>query len=441
MQERITPESYFNFQPSMAERARVFIGDKMSQGDRDTAANIAESFQNPDKPMADTAVLIPVAAHQDGKHIFHTMEQYANQRGNKPFTVFLHLNAPFDTAPLEEVEFTIRETERAKDAFPHLDVRYDTMYYEDEPIGGIRRNLWNAAFLLAHHEGKTDSEIIGMNHDIDTQYISPHYIARVQRHYDMQRRRAGQVGVTNYIAHPVHTRVTHAVSKNHPNIGKVTTWIDNSYFQDPAKVGYEAGMIIPFSHYTDRGGFRAYSKTHETSWVHDPFQKTAVPYLAGAQLYTSPRRYIDRLQEFGSDNIWSNDSFTDTDNCRETLREDITHDQAEEHIIDRLDRDIMYHWLTHAMHPIYDAIKHESILRDLSAADRAQFAAEGTEAVTRQLAKAQRLLRKVIKSEILADLVAESYDSREYSSSQVESVANWYAFEKTHDGSKLLTLR
>lgn len=429
MQERLIPETYFNFQPSMAERARVFIGDKMTEGDRDTAANIAESFQDPKKPMADTAVLIPVAAHQDGALIFNAMEQYANQRGNKPFTVFLHLNAPFDTAPLEEVEFAIAETERAKKTFPHLDMRYDTMYYDNETIGGIRRNLWNAVFLLAHHESKLDSDIIGINHDIDSTYISPHYMSRVQKHYERQQAKANSLGAKDYIAKPVSTRVVHATLDSHPNIGKIATWLDNTYFQDPRHISYEAGIVIPFSHYADRGGFRAYSKTHETFALFDSFEK--VSCITGAQLYTSPRRLIDRIDEFGTENVWSTDSFTDTDACRESLRQDITHERAEEHIADRLYTDIMHHWLTGAMDPIYRVIEERSLDKTLDDTDRAEFTANATEAVSKQLAKAQRLLRRVIRSDLLADLVAEGFDIHKYSVEQVESMSNWYNWENS----------
>lgn len=438
MQERITPESYYNFQPSMAERARVFIGDKMSQNDRDTAANIAELFQDPNKPMADTAVLIPVAAHQDGRHIFNTMEQYANQRGCKPFTVFLHLNAPLDTAPLEDVEFAIAETERAKKAFPQLDIRHDIMYYGEEAIGGIRRNLWNAAFLLAHHEGKTDSDIIGMNHDIDTAYVSPHYVSRVQQYYDNKRQRAAQIGLQNFIARPTGTRVTHATLPGHPNVGKVTTWIDNSHFQDPKSFGYEAGLVIPFSYYSHQGGFRAHSKTHETSWVYD-FQN--IPYLTGAHLYTSPRRYIDRLDEFGNNKIWTHDSFTHTDACRGELRKDITSDRAEELIHDRLYDDIMRQWLPRAMRPIYSSMEEKSIIQTLDQSERSDMVKAATEAVSSQLAKAERLLRRVIRSDLLADMVAEGFNIEKYCTEQVESMSNWYAWENSLGDKKADILR
>ena len=426
MHEGISSKDYYNFTPSAQERAQVYIGDKMNAGEREVAAMMAESFQNADKPVADTAVLIPIAAHQDGGHIFSSMEQYANQRGNSPFTIFLHLNAPLDSASTKDVDFAADETQRAIKAFPDLDIRQDTMYYSDTTIGGIRRNLWNAAFILAHHEGKLSPDIIGMNHDIDTQFISPHYVARVQEHYSRQRHRAARLGVTDFVAKPVLTRVTHAALDSHPNIARVTTWIDNTYFQDPDKVGYEAGIVIPFSHYANRGGFRAYSKTHETSWIYDSLTNTTTPYLAGAQLYTSPRRYIDRIDEFGRDKLWEPGSFSDTDACREALRNDISPERAEEIIADSVVADIMHHWLPGAMKKVYSEMETETLLHKLNADRRSEYTNMGTEAVSRQLAKIDRVLRHIIKSDLLADLVAEQFDSNAYASRQVESMANWH---------------
>lgn len=426
MHEGITSKDYYNFSPSAQERAHVYIGDRMNAGEREVASMMAESFQKIDKPIANTAVLIPVAAHQDGDLIFSTMEQYSKQRANEPFTIFIHLNAPIDTAPMGAVDFAADETLRAIKAFPGLDIRHDVMYYSDTKIGGIRRNLWNAAFILAHHEGRLSPDVIGMNHDIDTQFISPHYVARVQEHYSRQRSRAAQVNVADYVAKPVLTRVTHAPLDSHPNIAKVTTWIDNTYFQDPDKVGYEAGIVIPFSHYANRGGFRAYSKTHETSWIYDSFSNTTTSYLAGAQLYTSPRRYIDRIDEFGRDKMWEPGSFSDTDACREELQDDISPERAEEIIADTIVADIMHHWLPGAMRKVYSDMETESLLHKLEASRRTDYTRLGTEVVSKQLAKIDRMLRHVIKSNLLADLVAEQFDGNEYASRQVESMANWH---------------
>lgn len=66
----------FDIQPTREERARVFLGDHLTAEDKENAQDLARFFST-DKPMASTAVLIPVAAHQDAEHVYHAMSQYA----------------------------------------------------------------------------------------------------------------------------------------------------------------------------------------------------------------------------------------------------------------------------------------------------------------------------------------------------------------------------
>lgn len=47
----------FEIQPTREERARVFLGDHLGAEQRELCTNIAEVFHNPDKSMANTAIL------------------------------------------------------------------------------------------------------------------------------------------------------------------------------------------------------------------------------------------------------------------------------------------------------------------------------------------------------------------------------------------------
>jgi hypothetical protein len=239
MSESIESADMYKAMPTRLERAKVYIGDLMNQEERESAQLIATGFENIERPMAQTAVLIPVAAHQDSKYIYGTLEQYSKQRGNDAFTVFMYLNSPSDSVDEHEVSASQDEVIRAKEAFPQLDIRSVEGYYEKPVIGKIRRDMWNAALLLAHHEGLLNpgmNDIIGINNDVDTHQISPHYIARIQEYYKLRQSRATSVGMPEAPLKPVGTRVTHAVLPSHPNVGKVTTWIDNTYFQSPEHI-------------------------------------------------------------------------------------------------------------------------------------------------------------------------------------------------------------
>ena len=418
-------DAYNSHAATHSERASVFIGETMTANDREEATHTADSFFNVDKPAARTAVLIPVAAHQDKDYILPALTEYANQMTEKPFTVFLHLNAPLDLAhtdPLDEAE---NEVDRARKSFPHLDIRSSGTYYYKANIGRIRRDLWNAAYLLSYHEHGFSSDVIGINNDIDAHRISPHYISRVQQYYERRAQQSknliGNSATTSMIQKPIATRVTHAVLPTHPNTGKVTTWIDNTYFQTRNNAWYEAGLAIPFSSYAHLGGFQGDAITHETAWVQ---QNGSLRYISGAHLYTSPRRYISRLAEHASSAIWTDDTFGPNDECRDIQRSDISSERAEDVIIERLHGDIEQHWLSSAMTPIYKELELGSITgKEVNLQD---LRVDATERAIRQLAKAERLLRQVIGSTVLADILRDSYDPAEYAKTQTMSMYYFY---------------
>ncbi len=415
MSQFLSPDSYGSHSATYKERASVYISDGLTTNDREAAIDMANSFADADRPVSKTTVLIPVAAHQDGEYIVPTLAQYAQQKTEEPFTVFLHLNAPLDAADTTRIEDAEVAIDRARELFPELDIRSSTTLYDSAPIGRIRRDLWNAAFLLSYHEhGFATGDVIGINNDIDTHSISPHYIARIQHHYNRQalaRQHLGGTVAHNAVQGPATTRVTHAVSPSHPNTGKVTAWIDNSFFQAPGHIGYEAGLVVPFSNYAQLGGFDETSKTHETSWIHSN-GIVSLPYISGAQLYTSPRRYIDRLQKHSAQEIWTEDSFGANDACRDTLPRDITSERAEEIIFDRLNEDILFRWLPGAMRPIYEDVGQKFALgEDIDIAETLSLADSTAE---KQLAKAERLLRRMVGSALLADILRESYDSKSF---------------------------
>jgi hypothetical protein len=69
---------YRNFSPDRHEAASVFIGNLPHEA-AEAASEVAESFYSKAKKPVKTAILIPVAAHQDGKLIIPALAQYAKQ--------------------------------------------------------------------------------------------------------------------------------------------------------------------------------------------------------------------------------------------------------------------------------------------------------------------------------------------------------------------------
>lgn len=308
------------------ERVETYLDQQI-----DTTSQVLErEFWSPEKQMAGTAVMIPVAAHQDGDLIEHTMGEYAKQKECDPFTIFLLLNAPTDAIDSPGFYSGLQSAERARQKFTDtLDIRLAHINYDTPTIGTIRKHLWDAVTRLAideDHYENSRGEVIGINHDIDTDYLSPRYISLVQQHYRAQQQ-----------SFPLHRRLEPAFSQSshtyprstHPNTAKGLFWSEMTSRQSHRVHGggYEAGLIVPLSEYATRGGFKTGTRTHETARLAMPQHASELwpREIARTILRTSPRRFIDRFPENGY-SIWSDESFGASDNCRASNLNEISRD-------------------------------------------------------------------------------------------------------------------
>lgn len=283
---------------------------QLPSGDQEISKAMAEDLNNFDRPLANTVVIIPVAAHQEAANVRHTVSEYARQRDCEPFTVVLGLNAPAEMLNIESVAATEQAVNDAIVEHPDLDIRYTIDYYGEPVIGEIRRDLWNAVLYAAQQTGniRDGSEIIGINHDIDLVKLASTYISRVQKLYAKRDARH----LVTPVSPPRGSYTKHAFSPEHPNISAAVFWNDFYYrLNDSA---YEAGIIIPMSLYANQGGFKREAVTHEVGGLTSNSGRTA-KLLKGTYMETSPRRYIWRMNDHGY-NIWSTDSFSATDECR-----------------------------------------------------------------------------------------------------------------------------
>lgn len=308
------------------EAVNSYIETGLSARDKMAAIAIASQFQNSERPLSRWQVLIPVAAHQEATQIAPALEQYAAQQPKEPYSVLLSLNSPLGHAASAGVSDTVEAVGQAMRRYPELDVRYSMTFYESPTIGMIRRDLWNGALLARVNEGGYENgqpETIGLNHDIDIERLSPHYLAAIQNHYQQREAKYAFHNMHTVITPMTTTKLSHAPSSAHPNISKGAAWADFAARQ--AGQSYEAGMVFPFSHYADRGGFRANATTYETEPLFDRTRD-----IPGASAQTSPRRYIDRLQ-YGYGAIWTNETFGSNDECRDQSAErpDLTSQELE----------------------------------------------------------------------------------------------------------------
>ncbi len=411
-------EDYYELQNSLKHDIETFIVKNMSFCEREEATNIAINFYNANKPINSTIALIPVAAHQESERIIPAMAEYAKQQNSEPITILLHLNSPYQENN-SEVQKTLKQVQKAQQMFGNLDIRCSYTEYPTTTIGKIRKDLWNSAVILAHHDGLFDepqNDIVGLNHDIDIEYLSPHYIARIQKYYQKQKEKLSKLGVVDRMP-PAFTKITHKIPENYPNIGKAVFWSDFLTLQLKGIVGFEASIAMPFSHYIYTGGFDE-SGIYESANIFDDFNRRSIPNTLGK---TSARRYIERLQSNGLNNIWTEDSFSQTDACRnsEIELEDISKNRLKEIISESLEKDLENYFLGSAYKEMSNAILTDSMMTRLGIANGSGLTSgellekikiEYKILANRKLRLASQVLKNTLELPELAEFVDNSYD-------------------------------
>lgn len=401
---------YLELAPTYHDRATRYIADGMHHKELAHTIEIANDFANPNKPMTGTAVLIPVAAAQESGRIGSSLAQYANQITDQPFSIFLLLNYPDHQANSPEIQRTVDVISQAQRQYPHLDIRTAAIVtMKGATIGNMRRVLWDSVLLQAHREGILhDQDVIGISHDADTVYLSPRYIKRIQQAYAKGETQGEttQPARTHPLLLPMGSRIKHAYPSNYPNIAKVIAWTDASFSQYRGHTAYEEGIIIPLSWYAHVGGFNPEDVTHETKAI---TYGRLTPLVPGALMETSPRRYIDRLQQHGLDKIWTEDSFTAHDACRQQIpKTDIPPDRMHQVIADSFKDFIPHHWAESILVSAGEfgrALPKDSTIEDAEPLVVEYVAA----ALKRRYAVLDRVLRSAIGSDELADQAAKEY--------------------------------
>jgi hypothetical protein len=409
--------SYETISPTLKLRVETFITDKIRFHDLARTVKHAGDFTREDVPLARTVVLIPVAAHQEAGQIRQTLGEYAKQVTDEPFSVLLFLNCPTEFEESDGVQQTYDEYLLSVAQYPELDVRFSFQAYDEPKIGKIRSELWNSALILAHHEGLFDDEgkdVIGINHDIDTDYISPNYIRRIQEFY-AERSSWSKAVNTHRPLPPRTTLVRHSYPEDLPNIAKVIFWSNLVEHQVSDRGGFEASLVIPFGWYVTGDGFSRDAATYETR---DVLNGSSAPSIPQTIMTTSSRRYVERVGEHGLHNIWEDGSFTANDACRNNENfTDISFERAEEIIFEKLAELIEYCFIGAATNDNASFMKMLEILKiseDSPEDDAIEKIAQIYEVrIRRKLKLAEWALRGHIGSTLLADLVASSYEASE----------------------------
>lgn len=294
-------------------------------------ADAAESIlaQGDGAPLAPTAVLIPVAAHQEASNIYPAMAQYAGSESTDPFSVVLNMNWP-QGADQRSIEDSIQALHKAQEDFPQTDIRYITKEYQEPRIGEIRADLWDAVLVALE---MTDTEPyqphIGLNHDIKQVKVPRRYIGLMQRFAETQ----------NDL--PFFGGYAHAPNEDYPNVSKAVMW--QNFTCKANGFRYEPSTIMPMDWYADEGGFDRSAKFRE---VHSLLERNDTPrdrYVRSPALLASSRRHVAHLRKGSYSTLWDPKAFhTDESHRSPDAPKDLTEEELFGVVKDSIDTQVYF---------------------------------------------------------------------------------------------------
>jgi hypothetical protein len=169
--------------------------------------NMSKSLdKQPKAENPKVVVMIPAAAHQEGKNIYRTLLQYANQNSDKEqFEVTVFANNPKGS----KRDKTIKEIQRFQKDHPEVKVRMVERNLEPEEakIGWVRKTLTDTVLNDLINRGVDLNEVLLVSNDADSYWINPKYISTIMRKAENQPDVDGFLGFLDwsydaYKAHP-----------------------------------------------------------------------------------------------------------------------------------------------------------------------------------------------------------------------------------------------
>lgn len=152
----------------------------MRPGHRRAVETLADNLEKqPAAADPKAIVMIPAAAHQEGKNIYNTLTQYLHQKGvaADDFEVVVFANYPKGKKPDE----TIQEVERFQKEHPELKVRLIQKELEpsEATIGWIRKAVTDSVIVDLLDRGVDLEKVMLVSNDADSEWINPNYLQRI----------------------------------------------------------------------------------------------------------------------------------------------------------------------------------------------------------------------------------------------------------------------
>jgi hypothetical protein len=157
---------------------------RYARSHRPSYRRILESLENnlskePKSTRPKVVVMIPAAAHQEGKNIHNTLMQYAHQEDveSNDYEVVVFANYPEDAQP----DQTIEEVRRFQKENPAIKVRLieKKLTKAEQNIGWIRKAATDTAITDLMERGVPLNDVLLVSNDADSEWINPKYLRTI----------------------------------------------------------------------------------------------------------------------------------------------------------------------------------------------------------------------------------------------------------------------
>ncbi len=165
------------------QRELLAYFDKQSPEYVGMVKNLAEQIPEAMDSTVRAVVCIPVAGHEEGKHIYQTLENYSYQTAsNDQYELLLFVNHPEGTTQDE----TLVEIGRFKIDYPEMPIRviYKEIPKADAKMAYIRKVLTDVALYRHLQRGQQDQDLILISNDADLKGVAPEYVANFITKFD-----------------------------------------------------------------------------------------------------------------------------------------------------------------------------------------------------------------------------------------------------------------
>ncbi|HSW78627.1 MAG TPA: hypothetical protein VLF88_01235, partial [Candidatus Babeliales bacterium] len=143
-------------------------------------------------------IMIPAAAHQEGKNIYRTLQQYTLQEGvdKDDFEIVVFANNPLGT----KRDKTVSEVRRFQNDFPDIFVRLieKRLDPKEAKMGWIRKTVTDTVITDLAKRGVDLNEVILVSNDADSLWIDKRYLSTLIRKSEQQKDYDGFLGFVEW---------------------------------------------------------------------------------------------------------------------------------------------------------------------------------------------------------------------------------------------------